>query len=483
MTEPCELSARQARALIESKALSPVELLDSCIARIERINPALNAMVTTSFERARVEARAAERQVMQGLQLGILHGLPIAVKDSHATEGIRTTMGSPHFKDQVPDEDEHAVAAIRDAGGIVIGKTNIPEMSIGGNTVNRLFGATGNPFDPSLTCGGSSGGSAVALAAGMAPLATGSDTGGSLRLPASFCGVVAHRPSAGVVAHPKRTMAQTYYGMQGPMARSASDASLLLAAMAKRNSRDPMSYPLDPAQFIDVERVDLAGLKVAVTPDLGGVPVSATIRRTFESKVRAFGPLFGACEWHDPKLGEAMDVFWKLRSIVFIAQYSREIAGWDADFNPNIRSNCEAALRMGIKEVAEAHRMQMDLYQRVQDVLAQFDVIVCPCVSIPPFPWRDLFPRQIDGMPSETYVGWVGMTSALTVVGNPITTIPCGLDEGRMPFGIQVVGQNFQDKRTLAVASAMQDAFAGIDGLRQPRPDFARLNEPLQAFA
>jgi amidase len=483
MNEPCELGAWEARELIAARKLSPVELVQSCIRQIETYNPGINAVVTTAFERALQEARTAEKAVLAGTALGPLHGLPVAVKDSHATEGVRTTYGSPHFKDHVPGSDEHSVQGVRDAGGIVLGKTNIPELSIGGNTVNRLFGATGNPFDPQKTCGGSSGGSAAALAAHMAPLATGSDTGGSLRLPAAFCGVVAHRPSAGVVPHPTRTMTQTYYGTQGPMARSARDAALLLSAMARRSTRDPMAYPLDTGGFERLPEVDLGKLRVAVTGDLGGVPVSNNVRRTFEKRVGRMQGLFAACDWVDPGLGAAMDVFWKLRSIVFIAQYSRDIGSYDADFNPNIRSNYEAALKMDLKEVAEAHRTQMELYQKVQDVLASYDAIVCPTVSVSPFPWRNLFPEDIDGMPSGTYVGWVGMTSALTVVGNPITSIPCGRDELDMPFGIQVVGQNFEDRRTLAIASAMEQAFVGAEELRRPVPDFSRLAVPLQPFA
>lgn len=473
MSEACDLSAVEARRLIGEKRLSPVELLESCIVRIEQANPTINAVVTTAFDRARAEAKTAEDAVMRGDPLPPLHGLPVAIKDTHVTGGIRTTYGSPHYKDNVPAEDDHVVASIRAAGGIVHAKTNVPELGIGGNTVNRLFGATGNPFDPDRTCGGSSGGSAAALAAGMAPLASGSDTGGSLRLPASFCGVVAHRPSAGIVAHEGRALAQSYYSMQGSMARTAGDAALLLAAMARRSRRDPMAFPLEPDQFLRLEDIDLSGLRVAVSADLGGVPVSDVIRRTFTERVERFQGVFKSCDWFDPPFADAMDVFWKLRSIVFIAQYHREIDGYDADFNPNIRSNYEAALKMDLKEVAVAHRRQMELYQSLQDLFDRYDVLICPGVSIPPFPWRDLFPKAIDGMPADTYVGWVGMTSALTITGHPITAMPCGLDPTGTPFGIQVVGPNFADRFTLGVAQALERVFATDDALRRPVPALA----------
>ena len=232
MTEPCDLSAVEARRLIGRKALSPVELTDSCIARIEAVDGAVNAMVTRCIKRAREEAKAAEKAVSRGDELGVLHGLPMGVKDLNVTEGVLTTYGSPIHAGNVPAQDERIIAALRRAGAIVIGKTNTPEFGAGANTKNAVFGATGNPFDPTRICGGSSGGSAVALATGMAPICTGSDTGGSLRTPASFCGVVSHRGTPGLVPSDKRGIGLTTYNVQGPMARNVADTSLMLAAMA-----------------------------------------------------------------------------------------------------------------------------------------------------------------------------------------------------------------------------------------------------------
>ncbi|MEC7397848.1 MAG: amidase family protein, partial [Pseudomonadota bacterium] len=243
MTEPCDLSAVEARRLIGRKALSPVELTDSCIARIEAVDGAVNAMVTRCFERAREEAKAAEKAVSRGDELGVLHGLPMGVKDLNVTEGVLTTYGSPIHAENVPAEDERIIAALRRAGAIVIGKTNTPEFGAGANTKNAVFGATGNPFDPTRICGGSSGGSAVALATGMAPICTGSDTGGSLRTPASFCGVVSHRGTPGLVPSDKRGIGLTTYNVQGPMARNVADTSLMLAAMAGNDPCDPLSGP------------------------------------------------------------------------------------------------------------------------------------------------------------------------------------------------------------------------------------------------
>ena len=240
MTELCDLSALELRRLIGAKQISPVELLASCRARIERVNGAVNAFVATCWERAEAEARAAEQAVMAGEALGPLHGLPIGIKDLALTEGLRTTFGSPQFADFVPEADERQVAAVRRAGAIVVGKTNTPEFGAGANTVNPVYGATGNPFDPDKTCAGSSGGSAVALATGMVPLATGSDMGGSLRNPAAYCGVVGFRPSPGAVPHELRLVGWSPLGVQGPMGRTVADAALLFGVMAGTDPRDPL---------------------------------------------------------------------------------------------------------------------------------------------------------------------------------------------------------------------------------------------------
>ncbi|HTO57396.1 MAG TPA: amidase family protein, partial [Pseudomonadales bacterium] len=266
--DPADLTAVEARRLIGARALSPVELVEACIARIDRVDGAVNAMVVRADERARAEARAAEAAVMRGDALGPLHGLPVAIKDIQDTQGIRTTYGSATMEHHVPAADSGIVGRIRHAGGIVIGKTNVPEFSIGANTVNRLFGATGNPFDVARTCGGSSGGSAVAVATGMAPLATGSDHGGSLRIPACYSGVVGYRATPGVVPNERRTIMQTNYSVQGPMARTVADAALLLSVIAERSQatrRDPMAFPLDAHTFADPSPLDLSRLRVAVT--------------------------------------------------------------------------------------------------------------------------------------------------------------------------------------------------------------------------
>ena len=475
---PCELTAVEALRLIGMRELSPVELLQSCIDQVERIDPAVNAMVTRAHERARVEAAAAEAAVLRGDPLGPLHGLPVAIKDIQATAGIRTTYGSADFENNVPDADAGIVARIRQAGGIIIGKTNVPEHSIGANTVNRLFGATGNPFDVELTCGGSSGGSAVAVATNMAPLATGSDHGGSLRIPACFSGVVGYRATPGVVPNEGRAITQTNYSVQGPIARRVPDAALLLSVIADRSPMarvDPMAFPLDAAALAALDEVDIGHLRIAVTADLGGVLVSQAIRRTFEARVRKIAALVEGCDWHPIDLTRAPDVDWHLRQDLFVTQYALAARDWDEGFNPNVRATYESALKTPMEDIARARRVQMELYQTFAAIYDDYDLVICPGVSIPPFPWKDLNPRTVDGSRVENYMAWLALTSSITVVGHPVIGLPCGLDDGGTPFGIQIIGPMYADRDLLAAAAGLEKAFASDPALARPCPDFDRL--------
>lgn len=474
MDDISALTAVEARRLIGRRRLSPEALLEACIGRIERLDPAVNAMVTRAFDRARDEARAAGRAVMAGDDLGPLHGLPVAIKDIQDTRGIRTTYGSIAHRDHVPKTDEGIVARLRAAGGIVIGKTNIPEFSIGANTVNRLFGATGNPFDVSLSAGGSSGGSAVALATHMAPLATGSDHGGSLRIPACFAGVVGYRASPGVVPHERRPLTQSFYSTQGPMARNVADAALLLSVVAGRNAGgrdDPMAFPLEAGRFAALEPVDLSGLCIAVTEDLGGALVSQPIRAAFRDRVARFAGLFKSCDWHAIDLRDASDIDWRLRSDFFVAQYYRDIDQFDDGFNPNILNNYRAALATPMADIAKARRRQMDLFQRFRSLFDRFDLVICPGVGVSPFPWRDLYPREVDGEPVANYMAWLGLTAAITVVGHPVVALPCGTDAAGLPFGLQVIGPIYHDHALLSAARMLEQAFADDPATRRPIPD------------
>jgi len=474
--EPSELTAIEAVERMASGELSSVELVQSCIDQIDAVDPVVNAMVIRNDGLALERAAAADASRANGESVGALHGLPVAIKDLQPTADMRTTYGSPGFADDVPDQDAGIVHRIKAAGGIPIGKTNIPERSIGANTVNPLFGATGNPFDPTLTCGGSSGGSGVALASNMAPLATGSDHGGSVRIPACYSGVVGHRATPGVVPHELRSMTQTFYSVQGPMARTVADAALLLSVIADRSSgprpADPMAFPLDAAAIRSLDPIDPSTLRIAVSDDLGGVLVSAQTRSTFHERIEKLSGSVAACDAHPIDLRRAPDVDWKVRADIFVAQYHQEAQGWGPDFNPNIRASYDAAQQMPMHDIAVARQVQMELNQNFQTIFDDYDVLLCPGVSVAPFPWTERNPTEIDGQPVENYMAWLALTASLSVVGHPVTALPCGLDLQGTPFGVQVVGPMYHDHRTLSIAAALETVFAADSSTARPIPDF-----------
>lgn len=481
MTEPCDLSAVTARALIGERKLSPVELLDSCIGRIEAIDPAVNAIIARSFDTARAAARESEAAMMRGDELGPLHGLPLGVKDLIDAKGLPTSFGSMLFADNIAAQDEAIVAMLKRAGAIVIGKTNVPEWGAGGNTRNALYGATGNPFDPERSAAGSSGGSAVALATGMVPLATGSDTGGSVRNPAAFCGVVGFRPSPGLIASNSRNMAWLQISQLGPMARNVPDACLMASCMLERDARDPLSAILhaggspDAAAFRDPPRVDLGNLRIAATTDFGFAPTERVVTEAFASKLATFGSAFRGVEWTHPDCSNADEVFAVLRAVAFLGRH-KELAEKHPDkVGPNIRDNVAEGLGYSALDVARALSMQTEMYRRWLIFFGAHDFILAPAITISPRPWSELYPAIIDGKPTKSYFHWLAMAYAVTNVGHPTVAIPAGRDSAGMPFGIQVIGPRGGDLATLAVAREIEALLAANPETARPVPDLAWL--------
>lgn len=475
MTELCDLDAVELRRLIGTKEISPVELLGACEARIEAINPALNAVVALDLERARAEAKAAEQAVRDGEELGPLHGLPIGIKDLTATAGLRTTFGSKIYENNVPAADEQIVTDIRQAGGIVIGKTNTPEFGAGGNTRNSVYGASGNPFDPSLTCGGSSGGSAAALATGMMPLATGSDLGGSLRTPAGFCGVVGFRPTPGTVPDEQRLVALSPLPVDGPMGRTVADAALLMSAIVDEDTRDPFARPLDLNLFEPPLPRDLSSLRVATSEDLGAAAVEESIRATFRARMAKIGSAFGACEARDPDLGPIDDVFEILRGVNFIAAHKERLEKHRDILGPNVIDNTERGLRYTASDVAWAHVEQAKLYRRFVKMFEEIDVLICPACSVSPFPHAEWTVKEIGGQKMDTYMRWLAITYGITLTLHPVAVIPCGVDARGLPFGIQIVGRYQGDAEVLSVAHSLERALARDPETARPLPDLSKL--------
>lgn len=471
----CDRDARELRRLIGEKAISPVELLESCLARIAAVNPRLNAITAAAFNRARDEARAAERAVLAGAPLGALHGLPIGIKDLQDTAGLATTYGSPLFAHHVPAADERMVAAVRRAGAIVVGKTNVPEFGAGANTTNAVYGPTRNPFDPARTCGGSSGGSAVALATGMLPLCTGSDTGGSLRIPAAFCGVVGFRPSPGLVPNERRALGWSPISVAGPMGRTVADAMLLLGAQVAGDSRDPLAVPADGARFATPAPVDLAALRVAVSADLGGAPIERRIRATFEERVGLIGGVFRACDWRDPDMTGADEAFAAIRAQNFLAGQRERYEHHRDKLGPYVRANYEQGLAMSAAEVAAAHATQTRIYRGLERFFAEHDILISPTVGIAPFPIEEGHVRAVEGRALPTYFSWLAPTYYLSLTGHPCVSIPCGLEPTGTPFALQICGPARADKFVLDVAHALEQLLARDPRTARPRPDLAKL--------
>jgi Asp-tRNA(Asn)/Glu-tRNA(Gln) amidotransferase A subunit family amidase len=480
MTDPATFGAQEARSLIARKQLSPVELAKACIARVEALDHAVNALIARDFEGMLDGARKAETAVMAGDPLGALHGLPFAVKDMIDVTGLPTTFGSEAFVDNIATSDDAIVVAMRSAGGLAMGKTNTPEWSAGGNTRNRVNGVTANPYNLTHTCAGSSGGSAVALACGYAPLATGSDTGGSLRNPAAYCGVVGFRPSPGVVPGDTRAVGLFPISTSGPMARSVGDAGLMLSVLARADNTDPFTTvingrtPWDADSFANLPRRDLSSLRIAVTEDYGFAPTETLIRSHFRAIVPKLAPFLGQLEETTPDCTDADRIFSVLRGVQFLGIHARLFDETPERVGPNVADNVREGRSYSAEDVAQALFAQSRFHCDWQAFFETHDFIISPAVAISPRPWREMYPARIDGSPTKSYYHWLAMAYASTIPGHPSITIPCGMDANGMPFGLQIVGRRHDDLGVLAVAAELEAIIAGTD-MAVPAPDLAAL--------
>ena len=469
------LSAVEQRALIGRGELSPVELLDASIARIEALNPGVNAVCATDFDRARAAARAAEAAVARGEPLPLLHGLPLGVKDLLDTAGLLTTCGNVAMRGYVPTADHALVARLRAAGAVVVCKTNTPDLGAGANTRNAVWGATGNPFDPRLNAGGSSGGSAAALATGMLSLATGSDTGGSLRIPAAWCGVVGLRTSPGLVANPARALGWSPLPVLGPMGRCVDDAALMLAAGVGLDRRDPLSFDAAPGAFWPLPEVDPSRLRVGFSEDFGFTAVDAGIRRTLRARLAALAPAVASVEPVEIDMRDADLAFDVARAEAFLAGFA-DVA--PESLGANVRANLELARRFGLADRARAHAIQTRIARDFAAALERVDVLVAPVLPLPPFPWTELYAAAVDGRPMANYYRWLALCYGVTLSTHPALSLPAGRDETGMPFGLQLVGRLRGDAGLLANARAIERVLAADPATARPLPDLAALRTP-----
>jgi Asp-tRNA(Asn)/Glu-tRNA(Gln) amidotransferase A subunit family amidase len=353
----------------------------------------------------------------------------------------------------------------------------VPEFGAGANSRNPVWGATGNPFDPRLNAGGSSGGSAVALACDMLPVCTGSDTGGSLRIPAAVCGVVGFRPSPGVVPMDARALGWTPISVLGPMGRDVPDTRLLFSAQVGMDDREPLAFPLDPAAVAARRPADLGSLRVAWTEDFGQAPVGQEIRRVMRERVGAMRHLFRACDEVTLDFGEADRCFDVVRAMNFVTRYQPAYDKDPLSLGPNVRTNYEMAREMSLPDAAWGHAEQTRIFRRFQAVFRDYDLVLSPTLPVTPFPWTQLYLEELEGTRLRNYYHWLALTYYVTLVTNPAISLPCGVDEHAMPFGLQVTGRFHGDLALLDAAESMEEAFARIPALGRPRPDLSKLTK------
>jgi amidase len=455
----CFRTATELAAMIRRREISACELMQAHVAQIERLNPRVNAIVTFHPERSLERARAADEKQARGEPLGVLHGLPTAHKDLVMTKGVRTTWGSPVYRDFVPDVDSLIVERQADAGAISVGKTNTPEFGAGSQTFNAVFGATLNPYDLSRTCGGSSGGAAVALACGMVPIADGSDLGGSLRNPASFCNVVGFRASVGRVPRYPTKLAWNTFSVEGAMARTVEDVALLMQAIAGPDARVPLALSEPGSHFAQPLARDFAGVRVAWAPTLGNVaPVDAGVAAAIDAQRPVFESLGCAAEEAMPDLADADEVFRVQRALIFAAQYASFYRTKRELLKDTVIWNIEYGLQLDAERIGAAELKRTQLFDRVHRFFTKYDFLVLPVSQVPPFPVEQHWVSEIAGVPMSDYLEWMKSCYLITATGHPAISVPCGFTPEGLPVGMQIVGRYRGDFGVLQLAHAFEQA-------------------------
>jgi len=462
--ELCDLSAIELAARIRRKQASAREVVAAHLARIERINPKVNAIVTLVAERALAEAARADELTARGGPLGVLHGLPVAHKDLVDTAGIRTTRGSLFYKDLVPAQDALIVQRIRAAGAITCGKTNTPELGAGSQTFNAVFGATRNPYDVTKTCGGSSGGAAVALACRMLPIADGSDTGGSLRNPAAFCNVVGFRTSPGCVA--SESISWSPLSVSGPMARSVADVALFLSAIAGPNPHNPLSLTVDGDRFRGPLDRDFKGVRVAWWKGLGGIPFEPEVRRVVNATRKVFETLGCIVDEAEPDFAGVDQAFPALRYVTNHPRYSELVRQNPAWVKDTVKYEVSEARRLTGADIGRAFARQARMYDQSREFFTRYEYFVLPVTQVAPFDVNTPYPTSIDGTAMNNYIDWMRSCWYVTFMTNPAISVPAGFTQAGLPVGLQIVGRHREEWSVLQIAHAFEQATQ--HGTRRP---------------
>ena len=467
--ELCWLSATELAGAIRRKKISPVEVVDAVLARIDRLNPTLNAFCTVTADSARREAKAAERLLMRrSAKLGSLHGVPFSIKDLVITKGVRTTWGTRIYADHIPDEDAPVVERLKAAGGILVGKTNTPMFGWIGATHNLLFGATRSPWNLDRTPGGSSGGAGAAVAAGMAPLAVGTDGGGSIRIPASFSGVFGLKPSYGRVPTYPFSGAWSL-SHAGPMTRTVADAALMLNVIAGADERDQYSLPPSGADYVKALRGSLRGLRVAWGPTLGFARlVDPEVLAVCEAAARRFREFGCRLEAVDPRFSDPSEAWHAIFWGGIATRLAPYLADRKTDIDPGLVRIIEEALTWPINKYVQAWFDRLSFWDSARNFFARYDVLLTPTVPCPPFKIGLDHPTEIAGTPIREY-DWIPFTFPFNLTGQPAASVPCGFTRDGLPIGLQIVGRRFDDRTVLRAAAL----FEKVKPWTARRPPFA----------
>jgi amidase len=458
-TELCFKDAVDLARMIREREVSSTEVMAAFLSQIERVNPKVNAICTFIGDEAALRAaKAADEKLAKGEPTGPLHGLPHAVKDLALTAGLRTTFGSRIYQDFIPAEDTLFVERLKAAGAIIIGKTNTPEFGAGSQTFNEVFGATLNPYDLTRTCGGSSGGAAVALACGMAPLADGSDLGGSLRNPASFCNVVGFRPSPGRVPSHPVMLAWNTLAVEGPMARTVRDVAFLLSVIAGPDARSPISINESGAIFAQPLERDFKGARLAWSRNLGRYPVQPAVNEVCDRAIPIFSELGCEIDEAQPDFSDAGEIFRILRAWLFAQTKGDDFKLHRSLMKDTVIWNIEQGLKLSGQDISRAEMKRTQLYHRVREFMERYEFLVLPVSQVAPFPVDVEWVSEINGVEMQTYIDWMATCYAITLTGLPAISVPCGFTEDGLPIGLQIVGRHQRDFDVLQLAFAFEQA-------------------------
>jgi amidase len=455
MNDVCFLTAREMQGQLRSKHLSCEELVEAHLQQIETVNPKVNAVITLVAEQALEQARRTDTMIAKDEPLGLLHGLPVLHKDLQETKGIRTTYGSSIYQNFIPDFDSLVVERLKNAGAITLGKTNTPEFGAGSQTFNEVFGETRNPYDLTKTCGGSSGGAAVSLACGMTPLADGSDMGGSLRNPASFCNVVGFRPSPGRVPSWPSNLGWFTLSVDGPMARTVADLALMLAALAGPDARSPIAINEDGNKFLQPLERDFKNTRIAWVNF--GLEFQHEVKETVAAQRKIFEDLGCIVEEAEPDFSEADFVFKTLRAWSFAVSHEEHLKLHRDKLKDTIIWNTEEGLRLSAMDTARAEVARTNLYHRTRAFMERCDFMILPTVQVLPFDIKQRYVTEINGVKMETYIDWMKSCYYISTIGHPALSVPCGFVKG-LPVGLQIVGSHRDDLSVLQLGYMFEQA-------------------------